>query len=220
MSGAGGGVAGAGGGVAGMGGAAAVDGGVYACEGLKPSTALITDFAVVDTLGAFTTTGGYSGRIFTYPATMTVAMTPTFSMAGTVSNYTGFGIYLSQCVDASAYGGISFTVGGTVGSPATLMLQLKMNSTTPVSAATKHGACIAKDPLNTYADCWDPVAWVTVPATPATVTVRWAQFAGGKPAAAAVPSEILGFQWSFNWAGATGVAYPVSVTLDDLTFVQ
>jgi hypothetical protein len=203
----------------GTGGVVAVDGGPFSCEGTKPASGLITDFAIV-AAGAFTSASGISGRIFTYPATMTVVQSPTFSMSGTVSNYTGFGIYLTQCVDASAYGGISFTIGGNVGSTGKLMLQAKTNSTTPISVATKHGACVAKDPLNTYADCWDPVAWVTVPATAATVTVRWGEFVGGKPVATVSPAELLGFQWSFDWAGATlGVAYDAAVTIDDITFV-
>jgi hypothetical protein len=208
------------GGAAGTGGSVPVDGGGLACEGTKPAAALITDFAVVDTAKkTFTSASGISGTILWYPATMTVAMTPELSMSGTVSAYTGFGVYLKQCVDASAYSGISFKIGGNVGSPATLMLQAKMNSTIPIKAGER-GACVPADPNNTYATCWDPVKWVTVPATPATVTVTWAEFAGGKPVATANPAEILGFQWSFNWAGGdAGAAYAVAVTIDDLAFV-
>jgi hypothetical protein len=206
---------------AGAGGGVVVgDGGPFSCEGAKPAAALITDFAAVDTAGAFTSASGISGRIFTYPATMTAVTKPALSMSGTVSGYSGFGIFLTQCVDASAYGGISFTIGGNVGTPATLMLQAKTNSTTPISPGTKHGACVAKDPNNTYADCWDPVARVDVPATAALVTVRWTDFKGGKPVDAVSPSEILGFQWSFNWAGATGIPYAADVTIDDIAFVQ
>jgi hypothetical protein len=196
------------------------DGGAFACEGVKPSSTTITDFAAVDTAGAFTSAGGYSGRVFTYGAGMTPTLKPALSMTGTVSNYTGFGFFLNQCIDASAYTGISFTISGSVGTEGKLMLQAKTNSTTPISATTKHGACVAADPNNTYADCWDPTAWVTVPATAATVTVLWGEFTGGKPAATVNPAEILGFQWSFNWAGATGVAYAANVTIDDVTFVQ
>jgi hypothetical protein len=208
------------GGAAGTGGVVQVDGGGFACVGTKPAAAPITDFAAVDATGAFTSTSGISGRIFTYPATMTVVRTPALSMTGTVSSYTGFGIFLTQCVDASAYSGISFTIGGNVGTTGKLMLQAKTNSTTPISAATKHGACVAANPNNTYADCWDPVATVAVPATAATVTVPWASFSGGKPTATVNPAEILGFQWSFDWVGGdAGAAYAVDVTLDDLAFV-
>jgi hypothetical protein len=150
---------------------------------------------------------------------MTVVMSPALSMQGTVSNYTGFGLFFNQCLDVSAYSGISFTIGGNVGTPATLMLQAKTNSTMPVSAATQHGACVPADPDNPYGDCWDPVAWITVPATADTVTVSWTDFTGGVPVAAADPTEILGFQWSFNWAGENGLPYAVDVTLDDVVFV-
>jgi hypothetical protein len=220
MPGAGGALTGGASGAVGAGGAVVVDGGPYSCEGTKPAAALITDFAAVDTAKAFTSTGGYSGRIFTYGAGMVPTLTPALSMTGTVSGYTGLGIYLTQCVDASAYGGISFTIGGNVGTTGKLMLQAKTNSTTPISNDTKHGTCVPADPTNTYATCWDPVAWVIMPETAATVTVRWSEFVGGKPVATVNPAEILGFQWSFDWAGATGVAYAANVTIDDITFVQ
>jgi hypothetical protein len=209
------------GGASGAAGSSVVqDGGAYACEGVKPASAAITDFAAVDTAGVFTSAGGYSGRVFTYGAGMPATLTPALSMTGTVSNYTGFGFFLNQCIDASAYGGISFTIGGNVGTTGKLMLQAKTNSTTPISAATKHGACVATNPANTYADCWDPVAWVLVPATPATVTVRWGEFVGGKPTATVNPAELLGFQWSFNWiAGDAGGPYAANVTIDDIAFV-
>jgi hypothetical protein len=212
---------GASGSTTGTGGSVPVDGGGFACQALTPAGPTITDFSTIDTSAGFIATGGITGRIFTYPATMTVVMTPALSIKGTVAGYSGFGIWLNQCVDASSYSGISFTIGGTLGTPATLMLQAKTNTTTPISPTTKHGACVAANPNNTYADCWDPVAMVTVPGAAATVTIKWTDFSGGKPSATVNPKEILGFQWSFNWAGGdAGVAYAADVTLDDLAFVQ
>ena len=56
-----------------------------------------------------------------------------------------------------------------------------------------------------------------VTAAPATVSVAWADFTGGKPVSYVEPKDIISIYWYFVWA--SGSSYPVDIVIDDLTFI-
>jgi hypothetical protein len=50
------------------------------------------------------------------------------------------------------------------------------------------------------------------------VTIPWANLTLGKPQTFVTPSTLTGISFYFTWSG-TSVAYPVDVTIDDLSFI-
>jgi hypothetical protein len=64
-----------------------------------------------------------------------------------------------------------------------------------------------------------PSKIIPVTATPTTVTVLWADLTGGKPSPSVTPKELTGMSFYFTWNGTGSVAYPVDITIDDLSFV-
>jgi hypothetical protein len=195
----------------------------------------------------FGTTGTFSGGTFSYPgATATYPITSdvtgnNWHMTGTVGDYSGFGLYMDGCkkVDFSAYRGIQFTIGGT--SPSTTgagTLTFGMGTAgdsiayawfvnkaavepSTLTETPNFGECFPTDPINQYypANCSDPKYTVTVPATPGTITVLWADLMGGLPEASVTPSEITSIWWSFPWNGAADTPYAVDITVDDIQLV-
>jgi hypothetical protein len=135
-------------------------------------------------------------------------------VTGTVGTYSGFGTWLEQChVDMSDFSGISFRIGGDPGPTGTLQLRAftKTNSA-EVECRPERGTC-------TEATCSPATYTVTVPSSPAVVTLTWADFTGGAPSAGVDPSEIWQLQWDFDWADGT-TPFPVDVTLDDVMLVE
>jgi hypothetical protein len=64
-----------------------------------------------------------------------------------------------------------------------------------------------------------PSVALDIPEGGGTLSVAWADFAGGKPVMTADASEIIGIQLAFSWAGATDTAYDVDVSLDNVHFL-
>ncbi len=231
------------------GGAVATGGGLpTATTCATPTTPLITDFTYTPTdagivpteisFGNFTTT--FSGGTYIYPDSASVpqpALTSNITasnwhITGTVGTYSGLGMYWNACalLDASTFKGISMTVSGSVPAPNTLNLSVSTaedtistawyakNTVPPATVTATFGTC--NPPGNNQYDgtCTGPSAAIPVTATPTKVTIPWANLTGGKPQLGVTPSKLTGMSFYFTWSG-TGVAYPVDVTIDDLSFV-
>lgn len=227
---------------------------------LPPGGALITDFTYVAgdpdagtattkevRFGTFGT--NLSGGEYIYPETGSYPLASdvtqgNWHISGTVGTYSGFGIYIDQVngcnmLDASAYKGISFKLGGTVGQGGTITLEVDvLNNAIPPEWKTAHneagvdlksiGVCLPPDSAaNEWAQtkCVQPTKTITVPATSTQVNVLWTDLTGGKPEAnpSVSPSQILGIRWMFpNPPGAdstTPTTYKVDITIDDLSFI-
>lgn len=127
----------------------------------------------------------------------------------------GFGLrFVNGCVDASAYSGISFTLGGNPGPSGALSVHLGIvrDAVFPGSAAAN--MC----PSENLAACFGPAATVPVPATPASVMLRWSDFAGGRPTPTTDGSDLLSIVWTFDLTQSPTLAYSVDITIDDLAF--
>jgi hypothetical protein len=221
--------------------------GAVACP--NPTQALIHSFTYVPADGAAADAGvsditfgdfsatSLSGGTFIYP---TSAITSDMSgsnwhITGTVGDYTGMGLYFNNCalIDASAYRGISFTISGTINSPApnTLTLGVSIAADTiatswyqtypEAGAATPNfGRCIPASSNKYDGTCGDPQKAITITSTPTPVTILWGDLIGGKPVASVNPAEITGVYWFFPWTGAGAASYTIDIIIDDLSFVE
>lgn len=186
-----------------------------------------------------------SGGEFYYPnATSTSSYKITSDVTGSnwhitgmVGDYSGLGFYFDSCnmVDASAFKGLSFTIGGTVmGSAVTLEIDTLndtiaaswINTHTGTADPTAPGHCIpGPTAVNQYAqsDCTEPTKSITVPASPGPVSVLWSDFTTGKPEVTPTPSQILAIRFIFpNPAGVATpgvVTYPLDITIDNIAFI-
>jgi hypothetical protein len=210
----------------------------------NPTQALITDFtypydggatdASNITFGDFTTT--FSGGTFFYPTTAMVSdmSASNWHITETVEDYSGMGLYFNACalVDASAYRGISFTIGGTINSPTPNTLTMGVSTAADTIAyswfvahdagavAPNFGTCIPASSNQYDGTCGDPQRAFTITSTPTTVTFLWSDFTGGKPAATVDPARITAIYWYFPWSGSGQTPYTVDVMLDNLSFVE
>ena len=192
----------------------------FTCAGTALTSPEITDFT---TLGAMNTWGaapGATGGLFVYPPAMTVDTSAgNMTVSGNVADYSGFGVYFNACSDASAFDGLSFDISGNVGPSAKLKLSLQTHSDYPVDSVNMKGGCVYTSEATKHTECVPPSVTVDIPEGGGTLTVAWADFAAGKPVVTADPSEIIGIQLAFSWAGATDTAYDVEASLDNVHFL-
>ena len=173
-------------GTAGTGTGGSGGGSSTACAGMKPASALITEFADLapnpTSAGQFIFTLGVPGGTFSYekPA-ITVADTGmALNAKGMVSTYSGFGVYLNACTDASAYTGVSFSIKGTL--PAmktTVNFRVQTSKNTKIDTVNKKGECVG----TTYEECHDGGVDLMVGTDAKTVEVKFSELMGGVPSA-------------------------------------
>jgi hypothetical protein len=146
-----------------------------------------------------------------YPITST-DVSGELRVTGTVGTYSGFGIWLGQCiVDMSAYSGISFRIGGAAGPDAvTFRVHTKAN-TVPTECLFGRGTCSGAS----TGSCSPAGFAFAVPETPEVVSVRFETLTGGSPAFMVDPAEVVQLTWSFAWGDGV-TPYDVDVTLDDV----
>jgi hypothetical protein len=232
------GTAGAATGTAGAGGASAT--GPFACT--APPMATCNTWTTFGATGANSFgSGTFLGGITTFGTTlMRDTSTDNIHVTGTVDSYSyGFGLYFQNCVDLSAYTGVSFKIkgtyaaagaGGTAGAgaggaggaaAATINFQFETNVDYPwmPRPMDKKGACTATvDPTNPFGECTAPNAAVMLTASDSTPTaITFASLMGGKPTVTADPAQVVGIQWSFPWTGTAAGNYTFDVTLSDFT---
>ena len=204
--------------------------------------------AVTDQLHFGDDVTSLSGGEFYYPNASSTATPAIYQLksdvtgsnwhvTGMVGDYSGLGFYFDSCnkIDATAFKGISFTIGGTVqGGAVTLEIDTLadtlaaswINTHAGTADTTAAGRCLpGPTAVNQYAqsDCVEPTKVITVPATPGPVSVMWADFTTGKPEAAVTPGQILAIRFIFpNPAGVATpsvVSYPLDVTIDNIAFI-
>lgn len=196
------------------------------CPGVEPTGTVIADFDTPPEDGAMYEWGSadkgetdFWGGTFTYPAAVELSFDDgALTAAGNVADYSGFGLYVTTCADASAFEGIRFKIKGN---PPMGKLQFALQTNRNEWANGMKGSCIATE-ANRYVNCVHPSVSVTVPEGDefTTVEVKWADLGAGKPAADAKTSgdDIIGLQWILPWA-EKGTPYDVSVTIDDVEFI-
>ncbi len=130
-----------------------------------------------------------------------------WTIKGTVGTWSGAGISFWCPVDASAYSGVQFDVGGDVGPSGTITF----------------GITFCSDA--TLTTCQNGEKSITVTSTTTTVSVLWSELAvtladgGAGPQFAS--TVITGISWAFGWYWPedAGAPYDLNVTLDNLAWL-
>jgi hypothetical protein len=215
----------------GTGGSMAGSGGVttYACEGVVPPSTAITDFtdlmpASAPLWGAPAEVGAFYGGLFSYGGPDAIPVTDVsegnLHVTGTVKDYSGAGLYVAYCTDASKFEGVRFTISGDVGPTKQLLFSLQTNTNLYPDPMAMKGVCEASAEKK-FIDCVPPnVAVTDISDQAKVVEVTWDQLKAGLPAAAATTdgSDVVGFQWSFRWTPGMAT-YAVDLTIDDVEFI-
>jgi len=192
-----------------------------ACKGAVPKEALISNFddLVAQMWGTGSADTDFSGGFFSYPAAVTLSVAAdNLTGSGNVATYSGFGLYVQYCGDASSYNGVKFKISGDVGDSGNVLFYVQTN--VGKWADGSKGTCFAPK-ANEFSDCVYPSVPITgVTSVPQEVTILWTDVGNGKPAAAATTdgSDVIGFQWAFDWMVGTP-AYDASLSIDDMELV-
>lgn len=194
------------------------------CPGVVPGAALIADFEMAPAAGAAYEWGSadqgttdFWGGTFSYPAAIELSFADgAMTAAGHVADYSGFGLYVQNCADASSFEGVRFKIKGD---PPMGKLSFALQTNQNEWANGTKGSCLAPD-AQKFINCVHPSAAITVTADFTTVEVKWADLKGGKPAAAAKTdgSDVIGLQFILPWV-EKGTAYDTSITVDDIEFI-
>jgi hypothetical protein len=137
-------------------------------------------------------------------------------VTGTVGTYSGFGIWLGQCiVDMSGYSGISFLIGGNAGLGEVEFRVVTNANAAPVECLVGKGECMDA----ATGACRPAGVAISVPETPEVVRVRFDSLIGGSHQYTVDPAEVIQLTWAFAWGdGAT--PYEVDVTVDDVVLFR
>ena len=123
------------------------------------------------------------------------AYTP--DVADDAENYSGLVFWFGPCINASAYGGVSFTVGGSMPGAA-LKLQVQTAENYPADPANTKGSCIFTDCDQRWSQCKGPDATVVVPEAGEETTMTWDAFTNGSPNAGVNATGLVGLQFQFE----------------------
>lgn len=191
-----------------------------ACTGktdLAPTDGIIDEFTAIGDAGA--TPSGIPGGYTSYSDPPGAPLTITFvngavhlveNAAATASpRYVGFVLYFNDCVDASTFKGIEFTVGGTM-TGCTLQLSANYSENDNKASDPAKGSCS----MPPAPDCYSNQKGVTgITDTPTTVQVPWSAFSGGVPAGPTDSTQLTGVQWQLTIPAGTGTcAADLSIT--------
>jgi hypothetical protein len=201
----------------------------FSCTGVIPPSTDITNFTDLmptsaPMWGATPAIGAFYGGLFGYGGPGAIPTTDVSNddlhVTGSVKDFSGFGLYVSYCADASQFDGVRFKISSAGGKTKSVLFAVQTNINLYPDPMAMKGECTAT-PANKFIDCVPPGYTVAnIGSEPQVVEVTWDKLAGGKPATSATTlgKDIVGFQWSFPWA--TGMMpYDVDVTVDDVEFI-
>jgi len=203
------------GGSTGVGGGTAVTGCNAANTNTAPSDGLIADFASADAgieiMGGTTTYGGTGAPTI---AIAGGALNITENAAATAAaQYVGAVLYFNNCVDASAFTGVQFTISGSMTGCANLKYSTNYTGTDDVGSDSK-GSCTLGN-----GKCYSPQKDVStsITSTDTQVQVPWAT-TGGSPSGPVDPKTLTGVQWQFQIDAATTGTCVANLTIKDVKF--
>jgi len=186
-----------------------------------PSSGLIADFADADggieIMGGLFDYGSGSDDIGRPATSIDGALHITEDWPATSSpQYVGVFMYFQQCIDASAFSGVSFSISGSFSG-----CSMQVFATDSAHFDATSGADFATGPAGSY----QPQAQLDmsqISSDPQTVRVAFSSQLGGSPGTPLDPSTLIGMDWQFTIppgdpdSGAPSCA--AQLTIDDLTF--
>jgi hypothetical protein len=140
-------------------------------------------------------------------------------LSGTVATFSGVGLFLYHCIDASAFQGIEFTISGDVGNeavdagpPNQMIFSVSMLPDLGVQSGGQ-GTCTLGS------SCGAPSYSFTIPAQPATIKVPFGMLTGGAPIFVLSASQIAGIQWALPWPCTSAPSvYTTQITISNVAF--
>jgi hypothetical protein len=130
-------------------------------------------------------------------------------------NYAGLVFWFGPCINASAYGGVTFDVGGTMGGAA-LRLQVQTSLNYPSEPQNSKGQCIFMDCTSKWSECKGPDTLVVVPEVGEPAMLPWANFTTGSPNDGVTPEGLVGLQFQLECQSQTA-ACAVDITLGNVS---
>jgi len=206
------------GGTNGGGGSTGAGGGAVACAA-APTNGLIADFmgdGGIEIVGGLSTYSGINQPSYTVTSGNLNVM-ETAQPAAT-PQYLGAVLYFNNCVDASAFSGVEFMLGGSF-SCLGGSIQYSTNDAPHDDMVTDpKGKCT----LGT-GNCYSPqVAITTIMSNAVQMQEAWVTTAGGAPSLPIDPTQLTGLQWQFTIpaAGDAGAAAAcmASLNISDVKF--
>jgi len=184
---------------------------------LAPGSSALTNFSIGTT---YNDQVGVQSFATAFPSSLTLAASGNVvRLSGTVDNYSSLGVSFSACVDGSGYAGLAFDLGGNVGPTGMVTLAVYTRENSPEPPFTATGTCAPNDRASPYASCRSAYVPLAVSPALAPATVRFADFAGGMPAASVDPAQMLAIWFSLSWS-STAQPYAVDLTLGNVTLVH
>jgi hypothetical protein len=136
--------------------------------------------------------------------------------AGTTEQFAGLVLYFNDCVDASAFSGISFSISGSFSG---CTMQYAANFSEDEfndGMSDPKGTCTLGE-----SSCYPPSAAITtVTATPQTMMFTWGAVGGGMPDSTVDPAKITGVEWEFTIAAAPTGTCTADLTIGDVQFYK
>jgi hypothetical protein len=133
-----------------------------------------------------------------------------------VGGYSGVVLWFSPCVNATAFGGLSFTATGDL-SGATLLLKVQTSPDYPVDSANLKGKCQFMTQASMFTDCVEPTVSINSLGT-GSFSYAWSDFTGGSPLPSVDPAQLLGFEMQLQCPGAATAPCNVDVSLGTIRF--
>jgi len=200
----------------------------FACPGVEPTSTDITDFTDLmpeaePMWGPAPAMDAFYGGLFAYGGKDAIPTTDISNddlhITGKISDYSGAGLYVAYCTDASKYRGVRFKIKGDAGPSKKVDFAVQTNTNLYPDAMAMKGVCQAAEDKK-FIDCDHPRYSVSVSKTESEIEVTWDKLAGGKPVSAATTTgkDIVGFSWILNWSAGT-TPYDVDITIDDVAFI-
>jgi hypothetical protein len=150
---------------------------------------------------------------------MTVVSPTSLRLTGTIApfGYVGVVFWFDECVDASAFAGVEFAVGGSMGG-SVLKAQVQTHADYPVDVADPKGGCSFTDCRDRFSECSGPVHELVVPPRPETLSLPWSAFSDGVPVNDVTPEGLLGLQYQLECQADTACEF--NVTLSNVSFIS
>jgi hypothetical protein len=193
-------------------------------EPLGATAATVIDFATYMPDGTWgnAANGELIGGTYLYHGPNDVDPTVTANatslrLTGTITplGYVGVVLWFDACVDASAFGGIEFSVGGSMGG-AVMKAQIQTHADYPVDVASSKGGCSYTDCEDVFAECSGPVQQLVVPARPEMMELPWSAFSDGRPVNEVTPDGLVGLQYQLECQADTECTF--QLTLGNVSF--
>jgi hypothetical protein len=188
-------------------------------EPLGATSATMIDFATYMPDGTWgnSENAELTGGTYLYHGPDDVDLTATANatslrLAGTITplGYVGVVFWFDACVDASAFAGIAFSVGGSMGG-AVMKAQIQTHADYPVDVASSRGGCSYTDCEDVFSECSGPVHQLVVPARPETIDLPWTAFSDGRPVNEVTPEGLVGLQFQLECQADTECTFQLTL---------